>query len=66
MLLRGVDQLLELSPVEELLERGLERLRLAPGRAEAAVLVHDQPHRKDGQNGEADHHRAPDIADVSQ
>ena len=58
VLLHGVDQLLELSPVEELLERGLERLRLARGRPEAPVLVHDQPDRKDGQHGEASHHRA--------
>src|SRR2546422_8927143 len=53
---RGVDQLLDLSPMENLLEDDLEHLRLAPGRTETAVLVHDHAHRKDGPQGEAAHH----------
>ncbi len=56
MLLRGFDQFLDLSPVGELRQQGLESLRLASGRAEAAVLVNHHCHRKDGQQGKATHH----------
>src|SRR5437762_380154 len=54
----GFDQILGLSPMKELLELGLELFRLERGRAEAAVLVYDHPHRKNGKQGEANHHRA--------
>src|SRR5438874_548817 len=54
----GFDQILDVSPMKELLELGLELFRLARGRAEAAVLVYDHPHRKNGKQGEANHHRA--------
>jgi hypothetical protein len=37
----GVDQIPDLSSVEELLEHGLEQLRLARRRAEAAMFVYD-------------------------
>src|SRR5216684_4492566 len=62
---RGFDQILNISPVKELLELGLELFRLARGRTEAAVLVYDHPHRKNGKQGEADHHRASEHTDVS-
>src|SRR5436190_2999439 len=54
----GLDQILDLSPVKEFLELGLELFRLARGRAEAAVFVYNHPHRKNGKQGEANHHRA--------
>jgi hypothetical protein len=52
--------------VDELREQGLESLRLARGRAEAAVLVNHHCHRKDGQRGKATYHGGPEYADVSQ
>src|SRR5207245_2034252 len=54
----GLDQILEMSSGKEFLELGLELFRLARGRAEAAVLVYNHPHRKNGKQGEANHHRA--------
>src|SRR5437899_12849581 len=62
---RGFDQILNIPPVKELLELGLELFRLARGRTEAAVLVYDHPHRKNGKQGEANHHRASEYTDVS-
>src|SRR5438093_12843178 len=56
--LPGLDQFLDIPPVKGLLELGLEQLRLARGRAEAAVLVYDHAHRKNGKQGEANHHGA--------
>src|SRR6266700_2958608 len=61
---RGFDQILDISPLKELLELGLELFRLARGRNEAAVLVYDHPHRKNGKQGEANHHRASEYTDV--
>jgi hypothetical protein len=61
----GVDQLPDLSAVQELLEHGLEQLRLARGQAEAAVLIYNHSHRKEGQQGEANHHRASEPSYVS-
>src|SRR5256712_9056891 len=61
----GIDQILDMSPVKELLELGLELFRLARGRREAAVLVYDHPHGKNGKQGEANHHRASEYTDVS-
>src|SRR3989441_11427320 len=60
----GIDQILDMSPVKELLELGLELFRLARGRREAAVLVFDHPHRKNRKQGEANHHRASEYTDV--
>jgi len=51
--------------VKELLELGLELFRLARGQTEAAVFVYDHPHRKNGKQGEAYHHRASEYTDVS-
>ena len=62
----GVNQFLDLSPVQELLVLGLENLRLARGRAETAVLVNHHCHRKDGQRGKAKYHGGSEKADVSQ
>jgi hypothetical protein len=55
-----LDQILDVSAVHEVLERGLEHLRLARSQAEAALFVYDHPNRKDGKQGEANHHRASD------
>src|SRR5213594_696270 len=63
--LPGFDQVLDISPVKELLELGLELFRLARGQTEAAVLVYDHPHRKNGKQGETNHHRASEYTDVS-
>src|SRR5438874_1971096 len=41
VLRQGVDQLLDLSPTEEILEHRLEHLRLAHGRAETSLLLND-------------------------
>src|SRR5258705_8707406 len=57
VLTRGFDQILDISPVKELLELGLDLFRLARGHTEPAVLVHDQPHRKKRKDGEGKHHR---------
>src|SRR5262245_18836027 len=54
----GFDQLMDLSSVKELLELGLELFRLALGRAESAVLIYNHAHRKNGKQGETNHHRA--------
>jgi hypothetical protein len=56
----GLDQILGVSAVHELLKRGFEHCRLARGQAEAAMLVDDHPNRKDRKQGEANHHRASD------
>src|SRR5262245_47537092 len=51
----GFNQTLDRAPVKELLELGLEPFRLAQGRSKAAVLVDDHPHRKNGEQGQANH-----------
>jgi predicted metallo-beta-lactamase superfamily hydrolase len=51
VLLHGFDQFLNLSAVGKVRQQGLKNLRLASGRAEAAVLVDHHCHRKDGQQG---------------
>src|SRR5216683_3626787 len=61
----GFDQILGISPMKELLELGLELFRLARGQTEAAELVYDHPHRKNGKQDEANHHRASEYTDVS-
>jgi hypothetical protein len=63
--LRGFDQILDISPVKELLELLLELFRLARGRTEAAVLIYNHPHRKNGEQSETNHHRASEYTDVS-
>src|SRR5262249_6324201 len=65
VLTRDFDQILDISPVKELLEFGLELFRLARGRREAAVLFYDHPHRKNGEQGKAKNHRASEYTDVS-
>src|SRR6266404_2143716 len=62
---RRFDQILDISPVKELLEFGLELFRLARGRREPAVLFYDHPHRKNGEQGKAKDHRASEYTDVS-
>src|SRR6266571_982704 len=62
--LPGFDQIVDISPVKELLELGLELFRLARGQTEAAVLVYNHPHRKNGKQVEANHHRASEYTDV--
>jgi hypothetical protein len=64
VLLCGFDQCLNVSPVKEFPELGLEILRLARGHPESPVLVHDHSYRNDGQQGEASHHRASEYSDV--
>src|SRR5262249_55051703 len=49
----SLNQILDLSPVKELLELGLEVFRLARGQAEAAVLIYNHRHRKNGKQSEA-------------
>src|SRR5712692_1298886 len=61
----GFDQILGISPMKELLELGLELFRLARGQTEAAELVYDHAHRKNGKQDEANHHRASEYTDVS-
>src|SRR6266436_1071924 len=65
VLTRGFDQILDIPPVKELLEFGLELFRLARGRREPAVLFYDHPHRKNGEQGKAKDHRASEYTDVS-
>src|SRR2546422_471526 len=60
----GFDQILDVSPMKELLELGLELFRLARGRTEAAVLVYDHPHPKNRKQGEANHHPASQYTNV--
>src|SRR6266481_4152552 len=66
VLTRGFDQILDISPVKELLEFGRELFLLARGSGEAAVLFYDHPHRKNGEQGEAKDHRASEYTYVSQ
>jgi hypothetical protein len=65
VLVRGVDQCLDISSVEELAKLLLENLRLALGQPESPVLVHNHSNRDDGQKGEASHYRASEYSDVS-
>jgi hypothetical protein len=66
MLLRGLDQFLDLSPVGELRQQGLKSLCLASGCAEAAILVSHHCHRKNGQGDKATYNGGPEYADVFQ
>src|SRR2546428_3688115 len=66
VLARGVDHVLEVAGAAGFPEHGLERVRLARGQAEAAVLVPNERHPIDGELREADHHRVAEYADVSQ
>ena len=49
---RGFDQILDISPVKELLEPALNFSDSREAEAESAVLVYDHPHRKNGKQGE--------------
>src|SRR5262245_43286007 len=66
MLPGGANRVLDLTRTEGFPELGPKYLRLARGLTEAAVLVQDHSHRKDGEHGEAHHHRESEETDVSQ
>jgi hypothetical protein len=55
---RGFDQFLDLSSKHELLELGFEQRCLPHSQVEAAVFVYNHPYGKDGEQREANHHRA--------
>jgi len=65
VLTRGFDQILDICPMKELLEFGLELIRLARSGRESAVLFYDHPHRKNGKHGKAKDYRTSEYTDVS-